>query len=131
MNTVREIPWPRILAEGTAIVVSILLAFSIQAWWDDRQDQNDERVILRSLQAEFDQVQSQIESVSRSVGATRDSAIQLLNAAVGSEITLTDREIDRLLYDQTWYISQAYLANHELNTMMSSGDISLISNIRL
>jgi hypothetical protein len=27
MNKIQEIPWPRILAEGTAIVVSILLAF--------------------------------------------------------------------------------------------------------
>ena len=131
MTDSQDIPWKRLTAEGVAIVLSILLAFWIDAWWDNRQDQIDERVILRSLQAEFSQVQSQIESVSRSVGATRDSAIQLLNAAVGSEITLTDREIDRFLYDQTWYIGQAYLANHELDTMMSSGDISLISNIRL
>ena len=34
----RSIPWPRILAEGVAIVVSILLAFGIQAWWEDSQD---------------------------------------------------------------------------------------------
>jgi len=40
----RSIPWPRILAEGVAIVLSILLAFGIQAWgegqvqetWRDR-----------------------------------------------------------------------------------------------
>jgi hypothetical protein len=32
----RSIPWPRILAEGGAIVVSILLAFGIQAWWERR-----------------------------------------------------------------------------------------------
>jgi hypothetical protein len=32
----RQIPWLRIAAEGVAIIVSILLAFGIQAWWDGR-----------------------------------------------------------------------------------------------
>ncbi len=131
MNKVRDIPWPRIVAEGTAIIVSILLAFSIQAWWEDRQDQNDEREILRSLQTEFHLQQSQLQWLRRHVGAIRGSANQLLNAAVGPENNLTDREIDRLLYDQTWYVTQTFLANHELTAVMSSGDISLISNIRL
>jgi len=30
------IPWKRITVEGIAIVVSILMAFSIDAWWDSR-----------------------------------------------------------------------------------------------
>jgi len=37
----RSVHWPRILAEGFAIVVSILLAFGIQAWWEGRQDRLD------------------------------------------------------------------------------------------
>ena len=32
----QPIPWPRILAEGAAIVVSILLAFAIDAAWQHR-----------------------------------------------------------------------------------------------
>ncbi len=48
-----EIHWPRILAEGAAIVVSILLAFWIQAWWDERQDRSDELVILAALVEEL------------------------------------------------------------------------------
>ncbi len=45
----RDIDWPRLLAEGAAIVVSILLAFGIDAWWDDRQERIEERKILLGL----------------------------------------------------------------------------------
>jgi hypothetical protein len=38
----RKIPWGRILAEGILIVVSILLAFSIEAWWARRGERRDE-----------------------------------------------------------------------------------------
>ena len=48
-----KIPWPRILAEGMAIIVSILFAFGIDAWWTARQLHLDEQDILRQLDAEF------------------------------------------------------------------------------
>lgn len=47
------IPWARLSAEAAAIVLSILLAFAIDAWWDARQEQAEEREILIGLQAEF------------------------------------------------------------------------------
>ena len=39
MSDTREIPWKRLVVEGAAIVASILLAFAIDAWWQDRSDQ--------------------------------------------------------------------------------------------
>lgn len=52
-KTTSEISWLRIGAEGAAIVISILLAFSIDAWWDTHRDRNEEQEILLSLEAEF------------------------------------------------------------------------------
>jgi len=49
----RQIPWARIVAEGVAIVVSILLAFGIQAWWDGRQDRELERRLLEGIFADL------------------------------------------------------------------------------
>lgn len=49
----RSIPWPRIFAEGFAVVVSILLAFGIQAWWDARQDREAEREALELIHADL------------------------------------------------------------------------------
>ena len=53
MRILRNISWPRILAEGTVIVVSILLAFGIQAWWEERKDRVDEAELLTRLKTEF------------------------------------------------------------------------------
>ena len=46
MTEPRIIPWKRIAVEAVAIVASILLAFAIEAWWDDWQQQEAEQVIL-------------------------------------------------------------------------------------
>ena len=48
-----DIPWGRLIAEGGAIVVSILLAFAIDAWWEERQERVEEQQILQDLADEF------------------------------------------------------------------------------
>lgn len=47
------IAWRRLVAEGGAIVLSILLAFAIDAWWDERQERLEERRVTESLQQDF------------------------------------------------------------------------------
>lgn len=47
------VPWSRVIAEGVAIVVSILLAFGIQAGWETRQQRAEERRALALLDLEF------------------------------------------------------------------------------
>lgn len=42
MKNVRSIDWQRALTEGVVIVFSILLAFWIDAWWSQREE--DQRV---------------------------------------------------------------------------------------
>ena len=48
-----SLSWTRILAEGSAIVVSILLAFGIQALWEERLERIAEAELLGRLHAEF------------------------------------------------------------------------------
>ena len=38
MQDSQKIPWKRIAAEGVAVVVSILIAFWIDAWWQERSE---------------------------------------------------------------------------------------------
>lgn len=49
----QSIAWKRLTAEAAAIVVSILLAFWIDAWWDGRKEQLEEQEILVGLEVEF------------------------------------------------------------------------------
>lgn len=48
-------------AEVVAIVVSILLAFAIDAWWDERRDRLEEQRVVQQLTEEFEAVESQLD----------------------------------------------------------------------
>jgi len=56
MPNARDIPWPRLIAESSAIVISILLAFSIDAWWTERQETVREERQIQALIAEFEAI---------------------------------------------------------------------------
>ena len=53
MTKNQSIPWLRIGAESIAIVGSILLAFTIDAWWDQRVERRLEAQQLERLQVEL------------------------------------------------------------------------------
>lgn len=61
----RRIDWPRILVEGTVIVVSILLAFGVDAWWDRYRERVEEDAALRGLAADFTANLAHLASVVR------------------------------------------------------------------
>ncbi len=60
MREYREIPWLRIIAEGTAIVVSILLAFAIDAWWLRQKELDQADALIASLHADFESSQTHL-----------------------------------------------------------------------
>jgi hypothetical protein len=53
MNQTQNLPWKRITIEAAAIVASILLAFAIDASWEEQLDRQLERDDLERLHAEF------------------------------------------------------------------------------
>ena len=53
MTDPQDIPWKRILVEATAIVASILLAFAIDAWWQDRTERIVEVQYLQALREDL------------------------------------------------------------------------------
>ena len=52
----QKIPWFRLAAEGVVIIGSILIAFTIDAWWEERLEREDEQSYLTSLHQEFSHV---------------------------------------------------------------------------
>lgn len=63
MNDNARLRRPRLLSEGVVIVVSILLAFSIDALWDQSQLRGEEREALAALHTEFTTNLAQAERV--------------------------------------------------------------------
>ena len=61
MINAEKIPWKRLSIEAAAIVTSILLAFAIDAWWDERVSHGRSVAQLNTLSTEFVEVQSQLQ----------------------------------------------------------------------
>ena len=126
MNRAREIPWPRILAEGAAIVVSILLAFGIEAWWSDRQDRRESMLLLSALRAEFTANVQLIDIELKYRRAVKADAEKLL------ERLLLDTEIQtvqltELLTSIVWW-GKADLSVGAINSLLHSGKLSIVDD---
>lgn len=64
MSVAQTIRWKRLLVEAVAIVGSILLAFAIDAWWDDRSDNIR---LARAIQNIADEVRDAREEIVNAV----------------------------------------------------------------
>jgi len=91
------IPWPRIIAEGAAIVASILLAFAIDAWWDERALRIEEREILESLQAEYEANRQEVASVVRIHELSAESTASLMSLSEGEILALPGEAVESYL----------------------------------
>lgn len=74
-----------LVVEGGAIVLSILLAFSIDAWWDERKERAEEQDVLQSLYVEFETNRDEAAVVV----ADHEVAVE----AVASFLAMSDDEI--------------------------------------
>jgi hypothetical protein len=124
-----KIPWPRILAEGMAIIVSILFAFGIDAWWTARQLHLDEQDVLRQLDTEF-QTNAVLLAERRLNHAEILAAIKLVLSVTGPEPDPTVAEspelrvaIDRIT---RWWTYDPQMG--VLSGLTQSGRLSIISS---
>jgi hypothetical protein len=124
----RDIAWRRVTAEGIAIVVSILLAFWIQAWWEDRQERREERVILSAILEEFREKRDVLHSATRINRAILDSTRKLQQLATGPDQQIDAQAVDVLLADLSWVEDEADWFTPTLDGIIASGSLSLISN---
>ena len=78
MNQDQKIHWKSISVEAVVIVASILLAFSIDAWWDKRTQEEQHQGHLLALTRDFDQMYERaMASHANSEGAI-NSGMELL-----------------------------------------------------
>lgn len=96
MTETHNIAWKRIAIEATAIVVSILLAFSIDAWWEERGDRKAEIVLLERLRADFIEIQTALTLVEKEHREARDACIFFMDNAFGEPLPVT-AEVDRMV----------------------------------
>jgi len=129
MTSTSEIPWPRLLAEGAAIVTSILLAFAIQAWWDNRIQEEQRQEHLSALTRDFDQMYER--AMASHVNAERavNTGIEILTRiSIGTDWnreTATIEISDLFVYE----VFSPSIGGYE--SLVSSGSLEVLSNVTL
>jgi hypothetical protein len=125
-----KIPWLRLSLEVSAIVFSILLAFSIDAWWSRVLRNRESMEALSRLQVEFTLNLEQLLEVRNKhaeiAQATRLLLEQILSGQDVRDITEVDRLLSQLARWQTYDP-----VSGTLNSLLASGDLDLIPDALL
>jgi hypothetical protein len=128
MEKITKTSWLRLTVESVAIVASILLAFGIDAWWSDRQQRLEEHLILTELLEEFQENKTSLEERTNFNYAILETTKLLLTLSGNSDRKLTREEMDRHLHDINWFDPGSRFGTPVLQSLVSSGDLSIISN---
>lgn len=125
-------PWLRIAAEAVAIVLSILLAFAIDAWWDERSDRLEEQRVLQQLTEEFEAVSTQLE---RYVAMDRRTLRNVSRIDSLMQTALADGRTAITVRDSTlrWLVTQGTFRPTlpTLDGLRTSGRLTLIQDEEL
>ena len=122
--------WGFLLTEGFLIVVSILFAFALDSWWDERRDRKDELAILHALHDEFT-ANRQVITHYRGLNQNGIESLNALLQAIGagrwvSDSRTPDEALAYLILAPTPDVGAGVL-----NALISSGRIELLQNNEL
>jgi len=125
MTNTNDIKWKRTVAEGAAIVISILLAFWIDTWWEDRKEARLEVVYLRELQEDFEQNKSRLEDQIAEFEETARSMFVLQQQSALDSPSMSVSELNEN-FSQIINMSGFFPVNRAYANMTGSGDLKLI-----
>jgi hypothetical protein len=128
VNRIRNILWPRVVAEGAAIVASILLAFWIQAWWDDRAQRDAELDYLTGLQDEFAETQVLLNDHIQYVGRRFRSVDRVLEAIGGTGAEGAAADEFSVMIGSAYGVTPVTLPTDTYQDLVNSGNLRLIKN---
>ena len=125
MTSTNNIQWKRTIAEGIAIIVSILLAFWIDTWWEDREEARFEVVYLQELKEDFELNKSILERTTARLEGIIQSTLVLQKQSALASPSLSVAELNenfRLIAQMATFIP----VNRAYVNLTGSGDLRLI-----
>lgn len=121
------IPWRRVSVEAAAIVASILLAFAIQAWWEQRNETDRELRILSALLQEFEQNDRLLKEARAYYEARYMEALHMLDY-VGSKSTERDEAEFGTLLRGLLTVRSSHLETGAHDGLLAAGELSIIQD---
>ena len=130
MKASSRIPWSRGLFEGAVIVISILLAFVIDAWWDGVQERTVERRELENLAAELHQNRPALDNAifgQELIERGIEELVAVLKAHSEESVTPVPASLLAALVGTPSYRP----ASGAMESVLNSGRLALISDKEL
>lgn len=126
MTETKRVELDRIAVEAIAIVGSILLAFSIDAWWDSATERERERELFGALADDFHKTRLSLVDGLNFHTAVLASSKQLVELATSGHQDLSESGFDRLLLDISWWDSNYPFTTGALNSALAAGELAII-----
>lgn len=127
----RNIQWKRLTAEAVAIVLSILLAFAIDAWWESRAERAAERSAIDRLIVEFEyNLVELVTSKTRHEGALAATEQLLALTGPNQRGLHSDATSGRLLLE-CFQNPTLEPRLGTVNSLIASGDLHLLRDTQL
>jgi hypothetical protein len=124
----KDIPWLRVFVEGGVIVGSILLAFALDAWWDNRNREDELRdqreVVAREMQSAREALQRALDAHDMNANLAEHLTSALGRVAEGSGVVVSDTIVGPLLPQVT-----ADVTTGSLDAFIAAGGLELIEDV--
>ena len=125
-----NIAWKRVGVEATAIVLSILLAFAIDAWWEDRQERQFEQEMLLGLQNEYQGHREILVYHNKLYVLFLSSIANLMDACESGVWTSTESSVD-LAISNLVSPTTTDLGAGVLQSLISAGKLEVLGDKQL
>ena len=125
----RVTPFAWLLLQTAAVVASILLAFSFDAWWDGRNEVAQKNSLLRSVEQDLIEELALLEANGKFHEASKKSAEALLAAIAAGRYDDPDKSLDRRLADLMWVVKVPESAT--LEAFLAGGYLADVENDEL
>lgn len=125
----QKTPWKRLALEGVVIVFSILLAFALDAWWDQRKHRAEENNQLQALRTELSESLPPLEAILmaiQDIAGKISTLTTLLEEAAGEPVVISGELLGAVI---TWRTTD--VSTSTLDALMASGNLNLLSNVEL
>lgn len=127
----KRFPGSRILLEGAVIVASILLAFGIDAAWDNRQDSIRRSATVAGLRADFDATRVELERVVKFRNASISAAVALLDLTASGPIPASAGGHADSLFSEAMLGGSFDAPLGTLESLINSGELALFEDPQL
>ena len=116
--------------EGLVIVASILVAFALDASWDNYQESKVEQKILRELKEELESAKARIEFSITELEGVIEASSEFVDS-LGNDTPILSSSAAQDLVNRILQINTLEVPTSVVDSIVASGQVRLISNNEL